>query len=85
MAREIKGQVVSETEKYIYTIEVIHTPRTYYQVEFNRGYCCSVYDTREEAETDGPWLAKLFGDVTYKGVLERHDTTTEFKHHRYKK
>ena len=84
MAREIKGQVVNETEKYIYTIEVINTPRTYYHVKFTHGYCCSVYDTREAAEADGEYLAKLFNDK-YTGVIEKHDTTTEFKHHRYKK
>lgn len=84
MAREIKGQVIRETEKYIYTVEVIETPRTYFHVKFTRGYCCSVYDTREAAEADGEYLARLF-DAKYDGVIEKHDMRTEYKHHRYKK
>lgn len=84
MAREIKGQIMKMTEKYIYTCEIINTPITEYFIKLRRGQVCTVYTSREAAEADGPYMAKLFNDP-YVGVIAKPTVRTEFKDHRYKR
>lgn len=80
----MKGEIISETAKYIYTREVISFPVTHWFVVFPDGYCSQAYRTEAEAEQAGPQLAKLF-HTRYVKVKSITTTEYEIKHHRYRR
>jgi mevalonate pyrophosphate decarboxylase len=80
----MKGIITKETEKYIYTTEIIKSKEIKWFVTFTTGHCCTVFSSEEEAKANGDRLAKLFGHDSW-GVKSYTDEVTTIKHHRYTK
>lgn len=85
MAREIKGEITSITEKYIYTTEIIHTPRIGYQLVYIPGYswCCTVYPTEEAAWEAAEYTLSSYGTKA-RCLQTVHLTDTRIVYHRYR-
>ena len=75
---------IHETEKYIYTTELVVTPVTRYQIKLVNGLCCDVFHSEEEAMAAVPELVKLWRAPFLR--LHAYDTEEiKILHHRYKK
>lgn len=81
----MKGHVVKETAKYIYTIELVHYVEKQYFLRSCQGNYCTVYASAEAAKADMAETAKLFHDRTPMMVVEEDYHGIKYVHHRYKK
>lgn len=85
MAREMKGEIVKTTEKYIYTTETLFVEKEGWFVHFGeQSWSCTVYPTQEAAEAARPAEEYLWGGKTTHVHMEKH-THIIIKHHRYKR
>lgn len=88
--KTMKGYIVRETAKYIYTQEVVHLVEERWFIDFEQAegiyIGCTVYNTLEEAEREVSHEAMLFGLKAENAVI-RHETCQETRvvSHRYKK
>lgn len=91
MSRIIKGQVIRETEKYIYTHELVTKTVDRYFIDFklegNRmAWGCTVYNSKEEAEKNIPSEAAAFGHKKEAASIRwQYYVEQRLIKHRYKK
>ena len=84
MAREIKGEIINMTEKYIYTCEVIPNIEESWFIKTAAGYICTVYPTQEAAEAARIEIESRTNCKTL-GTFMREYNRPIIKNHRYKR
>jgi hypothetical protein len=86
MAREMKGEIIKTTEKYIYTREVIQYQEECWFIKTVNGYICTVYPTQEAAEAARPEAEKWYngGAKTTGTFMKKYDKLI-VKNHQYKR
>ena len=97
MTTNIKGEIIRETDKYIYTRETLqynreqwflgcHAGKSTYGLPIRESIGCTVYDSEEDAKNHIRETACLFNWPENLIYTFRQDyPTVEVKHHRYKK
>lgn len=91
MKREIKGYITKETDKYIYTTEIVSYTEDNYFIDFKlpggrKAWGCTVYKTREAAEREIAYEARLFGHKVEDAEIRwQYYHGQRIVHHRYKK